>query len=330
MYNFTERNDVYLYCSNSGIKHDVKGVIFDDNGVVLDYSSYFSVPIPNKKICEIYSKQTIPKLEIDEYIDESCICITKWFESFGHIMDSMYNLADFYYLNKYDKKNFKVLLWIFENDKNMIDLAEIIFGSNFMVVNQNKSIIKLKHVVLIHNYPFKTECFLSFPKSICEKVKINLNDDEEKSHKNIFITRRNHFNKNDNRRLINQEELEIFFEKNGFFILNPENYPNKYLYNKLKNTQNIIITNGSALATLVFINNVDKTKIFCLNSQSYLPIWRKNIEEGEIIPELYKKEDFEKDIWKNFIERFNFTYIDSYKNIITENQKKYILDNLIM
>jgi len=61
-----------------------------------------------------------------------------------------------------------------------------------------------------------------------------------------------------------------------------------------------------------------------------LPEWRRKCKsEDEIDHSLWSTDNFEKNIWRNTITRYNFTYIDSFENIITDNQCKYILDNII-
>ena len=89
----------------------------------------------------------------------------------------------------------------------------------------------------------------------------------------------------------------------------------KILYNHIKNCKNIIVTNGSALSSLIILK--PKSKIFCLNSKRYLPIWRKEIKNDKEYESIIKNnkdllyDNFEKKIW------YPTTHFFVYKNNIS-------------
>ena len=163
-------------------------------------------------------------------------------------------------------------------------------------------------------------------------VKINI-------YKNII-------NKSGGENLKNQVELidKImstidFTELNNhnFKIIDPQHTNDKELYNHIKNAKNIITTNGSALCPLIILNNPN-IKVFCLNSNRYLPEWRRSCKnENEVIckEDILKKkfpeveiDNFEKNLWRHVTCKFNFTYVDSYENVITDDQLDYIIKNI--
>lgn len=261
-------------------------------------------------------------------IKEKCLVITKWMSSYGHLLDSITLLYDFYIQHNLHNSNYKVLISIPSNEKNILEIANILFNDKLINLNEydkKYNCIEFDEILLITNHT-SNNYFLSFPNLSKTKIQDYFNDDIISSYDNIFISRPN--NPLYNRRLLtNHNELETFFSNNNFKVIIPDYIDNKTLYNQIKHAKNIVITNGSALCTLIFIN--ENTKIFCLNSASYLPAWRRKCKTAdEVDSSLWKIDNFEKNIWKNTINKYNFTYIDSFDNIITEDQTKFIIDNL--
>ena len=63
-----------------------------------------------------------------------------------------------------------------------------------------------------------------------------------------------------------------------------------------------------------------------------MPEWRKNCtgeQDPKYITEHPKCNDFEKEIWKKVVSRYNFEYIDSWLNYISDEQCQYIMKNTI-
>ena len=78
--------------------------------------------------------------------------------------------------------------------------------------------------------------------------------------------------------------------------------------NNIKNAKNIITLGGSTISQLFFIDN-SKSKWFCLRAKRYIS-------------------EFETKLHIPITSRFDWTYIDSIDNIITNSQLQYILNNL--
>jgi capsular polysaccharide biosynthesis protein len=261
-------------------------------------------------------------------MDQKALMITSWPPSFGHLADSLTVLADIYYHHRLNELGYKIALrnppsqW----SENIIDMLDILFGEGFInLSNVNGELVQFREVVLVHQHT-NTHSFLSFPEKVISILQSAWDDREYVEPHNIFISRGT---KNTHRILNNQQEVEEFFKAHGFLVLNPENMTNAKLFNIVKNARNVIITNGSALATLmVFFRN--HSRIFCLNSAGYQPEWRRNITSAAEMPnDADQREDFEKGIWKNAISRFNFTYVDSFLNRITDQQLHFISKNIL-
>jgi hypothetical protein len=248
-------------------------------------------------------------------------------------------LYDFYHKLKLDNFNIFILS---DNDNinnilnnvfkdNLINISEIIDKYYNMINNLSIiPIIQIKKLILIQNSPGMST-FLSFPKSFNLKLNNHYLNENIKSYDNIFIDRSfsNHiseFTKIQYRKLQNFEDLRDFFSKNNFNIINPESIDMHIFINYIKNAKNIITTAGSALCNLLFYSY--DTRIFCLRSSDYLPAWRKFCNNEKDVINKFKDEDFEKKIFENVVKKFDFHYIDSFNNIITDKQLKYIIDNI--
>ena len=326
MYNYTTHYNVY-YISGSDTAKKNYGVLFENNDdikTVILGSTYY-VKYNYSQYNDSIQNDTNIDINNYIYISNKCIKITLWMSGWGHLIDSILNLANFYYNNKFDEQEYKVLLDIPVHLENILEISTILFGNNLININskyfdQNK-LIKIPELILIKNDPSELY-FLNFQDNILNKLHNYWNDDNIQSVDNIFLTR---IKLPEHRILKNHDDLESYFSNKNFSVINPEYLSNKEVFNIVKNAKNIIITNGSALCSLIYINK--NTKIFCLNSESYLPNWRQKCKSIEDIP-IDNVFDFEKLIWKTMTKQFNFTYIDSWLNIITEEQCTYIMNNL--
>jgi hypothetical protein len=323
-------NNVLYYTSlNTNYNDEHSGyvnVLYKDD--VIAHSAYFVEYDYNK--CNNYIKQQIIKNNPNDIntinINHKCIAVTQWWKSYGHLLDSLTVLHEYYEIYSYKSKGYKVILNIPFNEVKIIEIAEILFGDDFINLynyDMNYNYIRFDTIDLFNNH-CNTPSFLKFPDISSNKIIEKINDSSLNSCENVFMTRSFiplH------RILDNHNELELFFKNKGFNIINPEIISNKELYNTIKHAKNIIITNGSALTNLIFINK--NTKIFCLNSASYLPEWRRSCKtEHDIDHNLWAINNFEKNIWKNKVSQYNFTYVDSFLNKISNEQCEVILSSL--
>ena len=328
---FTVYNKPTWYFGPHNIFQKYRGIIISENIETIPYSSYLlqhsQEKIYNDSLKRDINNESLSECEILDY--EGCIAITAWMASPGHLIDSLLNLAEFR-KNNSAFLNYKIILDIPLNLTNIIEMANILLGNSLINTHQiiTDKLNRINNLVLIHNFTYHNS-FLSFPLS--ESVLLNnyWNDDNIVSLPNVFITRGNSqlF-----RILKNYNELKLFFENKGFTIVNPENISNQVFYNIIKKAKNIIITNGSALCSLMMVDPSQNVKIFCLNSAGYMPEWRKNCtgeQDPKYITEHPKCNDFEKEIWKKVVSRYNFEYIDSWLNYISDEQCQYIMKNTI-
>ena len=258
--------------------------------------------------------------------------VTYWPECYGHVLESIFHLYELYNNIKY--LEYKILLCI--PFKNLQNLAIFLFKDRFInsLELPQEYLISFKETILIHNY-LMTPNFFKFNNDILKNtIRTYYNNDDIKQYKNVFLTRQINSPHDNWSMLENLLEITNFFIKHNFIIIDPQNITDSELYNHIKNAKNIITTNGSALCPLIILNNFN-INIFCLNSQRYLPEWRKlcknEIDVQDIInnnPDILINDNFEKKLWKPITSQFNFTYIDSYENNINEEQLQFIITNL--
>jgi hypothetical protein len=214
------------------------------------------------------------KLEINvnnikNYIN--IISIKKFNTLYGHIKDEMFILSDFY--EKYNNSSFLPLI-NYPNDayyNNMNEIQKIILHTCVNPEYENVKLIKMKKLIIVDHH-YNLETFHLFPKNITNKIfsyfnnnniinNINNNNNINK----IFLIRDKTTWQNNN--INNNLDLINISKQKGFIITNPEIIKLDELVNKLKNTDILIITFGSALVNLIY------TKVGCqviiLKSTSY-------------------------------------------------------------
>ena len=263
-------------------------------------------------------KENINNTEISNAINlqENVIMITYWPHCYGHILDSLMIIYT-YYKQNYDffyKNNYKIFLG-YELNNNIKELCDLFFKD--ILINafdfNSTNLVKIKNVFLIENYP-ETKYFHKWSNQEFKLIVRNYyTDDTKTSYDNVFLTRTIGSNPeriahNKYSMLDNMEYIEKFFFNNNFKIINPEYMTNKETYNCIKNAKNIITLGGSTISQLFFIDN-SKSKWFCLRAKRYIS-------------------EFETKLHLPITSRFDWTYIDSINNVISDSQLKYILDNL--
>jgi hypothetical protein len=246
-------------------------------------------------------------------INESVILITYWPCCYGHIFESLFNLYTFYSNTTY--ANYKIVVGIPPCHKNLIELANYLFNAKFINAYDlsNVQLVKFDNVILIENFT-KHDYFFKFNNEDLKfQIRKYYDNTNTPQYRNVFLTRSVHSPHDQNSILSNLTHVCDFFRGHHFKIIDPQYTTDKDLYNHIKNSRNIITTNGSALCPIIVLNNPN-VKVFCLNSKRYLPHGFNT--------------DFEKGLWKHVTSKFDFTYIDSYENKITDNQLNFIIHNL--
>lgn len=261
---------------------------------------------------------------LEDAINFDCkiIAVTYWPPCYGHILESIFHLYDVF--DQYIFHDFKIFLYIPEEFSNLIDLSIYLFGDrlfNPAKFPQDK-LFHFGNVVLIHNYMNTNNWFQWRNEILREKILSYYLDSQIASFDKVFLTRTSNTYHEKWSTLSNLSDIENFYTLNNFKVINPQLISDKELYNRIKASRIIVTTNGSALCPLIFISNKNR-KVFCLNSQRYLPEWRRNlttIDEFEILvnsnPDLLE-DDFEKKLWKPVTSKFDFRYIDSFSNQIS-------------
>jgi len=248
-------------------------------------------------------------------LKENVIMITYWPDCYGHILDSLMVIYTYYKKNYdfFNKNNYKIFLGYKPSD-NIKEICDIFFKDILINAFDFKTnLVKIKNVYLIESYP-GDKYFHKWSNSEFKlKVRNHYTDDTINSYDNVFLTRtvgnNPHMIQHNKYSMINNlKYVENFFSNNNFKILNPEYMTNKETYNYIKNAKNIITLGGSGISQLFFIDT-SESKWFCLRAKRY-------------------QSKFETQLHIPITSRFNWTYIDSIDNIISDLQLKYVLDNL--
>jgi hypothetical protein len=148
-------------------------------------------------------------------IGTNIIAIQSWFKTYGHYMDEMFVLSDFYTI--LNNPQFKIMSeynnTVKENN-NYKYISDLLFENNYInPYTFNAPILKFNNLYLIkHSYNMNT--FHSFPINVKNMLinKICLNTQAQINENNfskIFITRS--IAKHMHRNLSNQMEIEDFF-----------------------------------------------------------------------------------------------------------------------
>ena len=249
-------------------------------------------------------------------LEENVIMITYWPHCYGHILDSLMVIYTYYQQN-YDffyKNNYKIFLG-YEPNNNIKELCDLFFKDIFINAFDfnTTNLVKIKNVYLIENHTENKNFFKWFNNDFKLTVRNYYTDDTKTSYDNVFLTRSVGTNPdrvahNKYSTIDNYEYVDNFFSNNNFKIINPEYMTNKEVYNNIKNAKNIITLGGSGICQLFFIDN-SKSKWFCLRAKRYIS-------------------EFETKLHLPITSRFDWTYIDSIDNIISDSQLNYILNNL--
>ena len=226
-----------------------------------------------------YLLEFLDNLNFDNYnieIIDEIITIQRWFITYGHYMDEVFNLYDFYhnYNNKYAKIlnfiNHSDLIKLYGNYNNYVLLDKYLFNNNSISSYNPEILIACKKICLIkHDILMPT--FHKFPKTAKDKIFNNIiynNINNINNYDIVLITRgiATHMPRN----LNNQKDIEIELKNkmsNNLFIINPETSDLLYFINIISKAKKIIITWGGALTNLVYLNK--NTKVIILKSLSY-------------------------------------------------------------
>jgi hypothetical protein len=318
---------------------DFRNCFFDCEKKLVQFSVYDTCyPQQLQAKLNLLNSQALEISEV-EYISKKVLYVTYWPECYGHILESLFHLH--YVANSRDYDDFYVLLNVPGKFPNLVELVNFLFKDrllNSANFNQNK-LIKFEALRLIHNYMMTPNFFKFSDENLSNIIREFYSNDNslisnEENRDFIFLTR-NINNQHDTwSTLINLVDINKFFEKNNFLVIDPQFYSDKKLFLILNKAKCIVTTNGSALCPLITLTNFD-AKIFCLNSQRYLPEWRRGIKNDDELEELLAAQpnlvdiNFEKNLWRPITSKFNFTYIDSFENKISNNQLNTLLSQII-
>lgn len=265
-YTYFESNDdeCFYYITKLHVFFNKAGNILYNSNIQLKPNSNYLESA--KKIIKNFNFENT---KIDEF--ENIISIQKWFNTYGHFKDEIFNLCNFYEL--FNNKNYKVLMNYYKESninysfENYDKINRFLFDDNIFINGClfNSNVIKVKKLILItHN--MKSQMFHMFPQNVTNKILQKISDNNLiEYNKNIFITRGKalHLPRN----LNNQEEIETYFKSINYNVINPEIIELELFINSIKNAENIFITWGGAIVNLCYVN--PNANIYLLQSKSY-------------------------------------------------------------
>jgi hypothetical protein len=250
------------------------GLFVDEHKKILFYSRYYLGLFEHyiQEIDNIINLINDIDLTIHEDIGSNIVSIQRWFETYGHFTDELFNIADYIHINNInhkplldypttDKPHFKA-----NTNYNFID--NLLFNKhsiNAYTLNKNK-VLKLQNLVLIYNFIIAST-FHSFPIIIRDKILHSITTPTNILTKSthIMITRGKalHLPRN----LYNQSEIENKLSDNNYNIINPELLSLPDFINSIKHADKVFITWGGALTNLIYLK--PNTQVYILKSKSY-------------------------------------------------------------
>lgn len=262
----TDDNEYYYY-------YKPLQVFLNKQKKILCNSNINACETNKKYLNDISNSINSLNLDNDENFQEieNIIAIQRWFVTYGHFKDEIFNLCNFYEL--FNNKKYKVFMnyagvnHMNYSTDNYDKLKNILFNDqNFInAANFNCNVIKIKKLILIsHN--MDSPMFHMFPQNVTNKICSKINNIDVNFNKNVFITRGQalHLPRN----LANQSEIEEYFKNINYNVINPEITELELFINSIKNAENIYVTWGGAMVNLCYVNK--KSNIFLLQSLSYI------------------------------------------------------------
>ena len=262
----TDDNEYYYY-------YKPLQVFLNKQKKILCNSNINACETNKKYLNDISNSINSLNLDNDENFQEieNIIAIQRWFVTYGHFKDEIFNLCNFYEL--LNNKKYKVLMnyagvnHMNYSTDNYDKLKNILFNDHNFIneANFNCNVIKIKKLILIsHN--MDSPMFHMFPQNVTNKICSKINNVGINFNKNVFITRGQalHLPRN----LANQSEIEEYFKNINYNVINPEITELELFINSIKNAENIYVTWGGAMVNLCYVNK--KSNIFLLQSLSYI------------------------------------------------------------
>lgn len=274
----TDKYEFYTYDKNECYYLLNINLWMDNEFKIIPYSNWWYSTDLERFMHHINAYLTyIPTININHIGIEVCsgnyVAITKWFDTYGHVLDELCCLRECMVENNLTEMAMPFISIPFAkyiyNNSNYKDICDTIFDRRYLNVSGNTNLIKINNLTLIkHIYGSKT--FHSFPLSVTTSIENKLGAINKKAPTNnkvIFITRGDNDPPHLPRNLKNKKQIERYLRNNNVDIFNPESRPFSELVHTIKLYNNIIITWGSALTNLIFCN--PSSEITILKSKSY-------------------------------------------------------------
>ena len=255
--------------------------IFVDEDKKIILHSHISVDLQVlffKEIDNVLEK--IDKLDITQNtnIGENCIVCEKWFISYGHVLDEMFALFEFSEkLKRVNPTTFQHLqdypidqdlckgYLVPAGNNNYNTIGKYLFGEKFFNLGtESAKCYSLKNLVVIkHNWEDPT--FHKLPNIARNHILSKMPKNFAQTNKNIFITRTQ--GRHALRNLDNLHEIENFFTHAKYDVINPEEMNYDVFVHYVQNAENIFMTWGGIIVSLVYMK--PDARVYILQSKSY-------------------------------------------------------------
>lgn len=272
---YENSNIFYIPILKIFIDEDKKILLFSSINIDLDIWFYNMIDFVLKTIEET-------DITNNKDIGENFIWCQKWFISYGHFIDELFTLFDFteqMKANNNEMNHFKHLqdypisqesqnnYLIANNNANYDKISNYLFGNTFINLgNEVQNCYKLKNLLIIRHIGIGNDTtFHKFPKNAKNHILNKMEPIIKETNKNIFITRTEglHMKRN----IENLNEINDFFKNNNYEVINPENMDYDLFVHYLQNAENIFLTWGGIMVSMIYIN--PNSNICILKSKSY-------------------------------------------------------------
>ena len=212
-----------------------------------------------------------------QFIGKSFVICERWYESYGHFIDEMFNIFDFCNrfvnksLNNYTcLQNFSIsssntqYLVPKEGNKNYKEITSLLFNKSLNIQELNFDCFRLQNLILIsHHFNYPT--FHLFPKTVTTHILNKTFIENTDFPKNLFLTRTAGLHI---KRIVdNLDELNIYFSNKYYTVINPEVMNYGEFVNYVRCADNLYLTWGGIMVAMIYTK--PSCNIYILQGASY-------------------------------------------------------------
>lgn len=281
----TQIKDEPIYYAGLHSKTNL-GIFFDEHKKIVFNSRFYLTHLNSFLQCIDACLYQLQNLDLKCIVDigKNLLAIERWYITYGHFKDEAYTLGDvlerFPHLGQHralldyptdDRLNTAA----FGYNANYQKIDRLIFGKRSLNAYHYGSVpLKMQGLQLISN-GFNSTVFHSFPPAVARRIRAQVERPLlPRGPARILLTRSSSY-----RDLGNKAEVEDYFVRRGFTVVNPEQISYEELVRQAGDAQIVASYYGSALTNMVYFQ--PGTRVYVLKSESYLEekltLWNKVI-----------------------------------------------------